>query len=86
MIGHQDAETKSGQVPRHPLDVGDGNGVDAGEGLVEQKKAGLGRKRPGNLDTPPLATGQAEAEIVAQMRNMKLLYQTFEALPGLLFA
>src|SRR5690606_24121333 len=60
------------------LDVANGNRVDAGERLVEQDELGVGRQGASNLYPAAFATGQAHAEIVADMADVELLQQTFE--------
>jgi len=53
------------------LDVMHRNRIDAGEGLVEQDEARIGRQRAGNFDAPPLAARQTHAQAIADMGDVQ---------------
>ena len=48
------------EVKNDLLDVGHGNRIDPGEGLVEQHELRRHDQRPGDLDTPPLPSREGE--------------------------
>ncbi|MNQ58303.1 hypothetical protein D3C85_724980 [compost metagenome] len=56
-------------------DVGDGQGVDAGEGFVQQHEAGAGGQGAGDLDAATLAARQAGGRGQAQMVDAQLFQQ-----------
>src|SRR5262252_6969156 len=61
-----------------PLDVENGDRIDARERLVEQHELRLGRERARDLDAPALAAGQAHAERVAYVADMQLLHELLQ--------
>ena len=75
VIGDQDADALSRQIADHLTDVGDGQGVDAGEGFVQQHEAGLARQRPGDLAAAALTARQAGGRGVAQVVDAEFLQQ-----------
>src|SRR6188508_2557041 len=54
VIGDQDADSAVAEVGDDLLDVDDGNGVDAREGLVEQDERRVGGQGAADLEAPPL--------------------------------
>src|SRR4030095_14537795 len=54
------------------LDLADGDGIDAGEGLVEQEVAWVGHERPGDLQPPPLAARQRVGLVPGQWGEVEL--------------
>ena len=63
------------QIADHLADVGDGQGIDAGEGLVQQHEGRLAGQRPGDLHPPPLAAGERDRRRGAQVVDVQLLQQ-----------
>ena len=76
VVGDQDADALSRQIADHLTNVGDGQGVDAGEGFIQQHEGRLARERPGDLAAPPLAARQARGRGVAQVVDAQLFQQT----------
>ena len=66
VIGDQDADAALLELPHDLLDVPDGDGVDAREGLVEQEVAGIGDEGARDLEAPPLASGQRIRPVARQ--------------------
>ena len=62
------------------LDLPDGNGVDAHEGLVEKEKAGLGDEGPGDLHPAPFPSGEVVASTVGEAGDVELVQELVE--PG----
>src|SRR5688572_7045902 len=58
VIGDQDADAALSQVAHKRTNVVNGDGVDAGEGFVEQHEGRTRRERAGDLDSAPLAARQ----------------------------
>jgi hypothetical protein len=75
MIGYQDADAALAQMPDYSLNIENGNGIDAGEGLVEQDEFRLRGERARNFDAPTLASREAQAEAIADVTDMQLLEQ-----------
>ena len=49
MIGDQNADAFVFKGAHHALEIGDGNGIDAGEGLVEEEDLGFGDEGAGDF-------------------------------------
>ena len=75
MVGDEHADAEAGEVAHELLDIADGDGVDAGEGFVEENEVRMGRKRPSDLDPPPLATRQADAKTGSHMADVQFVEQ-----------
>src|SRR5215813_15564160 len=80
MVSDQYADAALGELADDALDVQDRERVDAGEGLIQQHEPGLGRERPGDLDTPSLPAGEREPLGFAHMADAQLREQLLEAL------
>ena len=78
VIGDQDADAPSLQVPHKVLNVADGDRVDAGEGLVEQHEGRLSGERARDFAAPPLAARQGDRRRAAQARDVELLQEQFQ--------
>ena len=57
------------------MDLGDGDRVDPGEGLVQQHEARPCRERPGDLHPAPFAPGEVLAARVAQVLETEGLHE-----------
>src|SRR5712691_2373102 len=83
MIGDQDADATILEVRYEVADVADRNRIDPGERLIEQDEVRLGRQRPGDLATPPLAARQRHRRSAPQMADRELGQERVEhRLPG----
>ena len=80
VVSYQNADIALAQVTDNPLDIDDGNRVDAGEGLVQKHESGFRGKRPGDFHPAPLAPRQALTAIVPKAPHMQLLEKLFQAL------
>src|SRR5690606_12440643 len=78
VVGDQYADAFGLEVVDDLLDVTDRDRVDTGERFVQQDELGRGRQRAGNLDAAAFATGQAHAEVVANVADVELLQQAFQ--------
>ena len=76
VVGQQDADVVGlDQAADLVLDLGDGLGVDAGERLVEHDQLRLGDQRPGDLQPPALAAGDAVGLGLADLGQAELVEQ-----------
>uniref|UniRef100_A0A1I7Y9Y7 RNA polymerase beta subunit n=1 Tax=Steinernema glaseri TaxID=37863 RepID=A0A1I7Y9Y7_9BILA len=80
VVGDQHADALGLEVVDDLLDVAHGDRVDTGERFVEQDELGRGGQCPGNLHPAPLTTGQAHAQVVADVADVKFLQQAFKLL------
>ncbi len=80
MIGDQYADALGLQVMNDLLDIADRDRVDACKGFVKKNELGCRGQGAGYLDAASFATGQAHAEAVTDVVNVKLLQQAFEGL------
>ena len=62
------------------FDVGDGEGIDVGEGLVEEEEGGLGDEGAGDFEAAPLAAGESAGFFFAEMFEVKFVEKSSEAL------
>src|SRR5690606_15767371 len=81
VVGDQYTDAFGFQVLDDLFDVAHRDGVDAGEGFVEQDELGCAGQRAGDLHPAPFATGQAHAEAVADMGDVEFLEQPFQGCP-----
>src|SRR5271155_3068298 len=80
MIGNEDADALVGQVLDYPLDIGDREGVDTGERLIQEDESGVRGQGPGDLHPPALPPRQAHPQAVAHVADVQLAHQLLE--PG----
>src|SRR6185503_11190208 len=69
VIGDEDADPAVAQVGDDLLDVDDGNGVDAREGLVEQDEGGVRGQGAADLEAPPLPAGKRVRGLARDVRD-----------------
>src|SRR5215469_10960772 len=72
MVSDQHADATLGELTDDALNVEHGEGVDAGKGLIEKHEPRLGRKRPGDLDAPPLPAREREPLRLAHVSDAQL--------------
>ena len=75
VVGHEHSDPPLAQLADDPVNLGDGDRVDTGEGFVEQHEAGPRGKRPGDLDAAPFAPGKVLAACVAQVLETERLHE-----------
>ena len=78
VIGDEHADATFRKLTDQRANIGDRNGIDAREGLIEQHKGGIGRERPRDLQPTPLAARQGDGRRSAQMRDVELIEQLIE--------
>src|SRR2546428_436762 len=83
VVGDQDADAAIAQAPADLLDVGDGDGVDAGERLVQPQGLPRRHQRPGDLQPPPLAAPLRVGRVRGQRGQIQLGQQFAGPLPPL---
>src|SRR3546814_6884878 len=87
MIRDEKADAPVAKLPHQIADVGNGDGVDPGERLVEQDDGRGCRKRPSYFHPPPLAPRQRHRRGLAQTLDMEIakqLVQPFLSFDGIL--
>src|SRR5262245_36238416 len=84
VVGDKHADAAPGEVAYELLDVGDSDGVNAGERLVEQHILRLAGERASDLEPSPLAAGKRDGGRLAQMGDVKLVEQLVERALSLL--
>ena len=67
VVGHEHPDPSLAQLADESVDLGHGDRIDAGEGLVQQHEAGGRGKRPRDLDAAPFAPGQVLTAYRAQV-------------------
>src|SRR2546422_5586570 len=83
VVGDQDADPAVAQPRDDLLDVGDGDRVDAGEGLVEQQVLRRRHQRARDLQPPALAARQGVGRVRRQGGQVELGQQLAGPLPAL---
>ena len=78
MVGDEDADVAVFELPDDVLDVFHGDGVDAGEGLVEHDELGLDGQTAGYLGASALSSGQLVAFVLAYFLEAELMDECFE--------
>src|SRR5690242_10849072 len=73
VIRDEDPHAAVPEVKYNRLDVLDGDGIDAGEGLVEQQEARIRGQRARNLEAPTLAAAQGVGLVLPQVGDLELL-------------
>src|SRR5206468_3991857 len=73
VVGDEDTDAASFEVEDDLLQVEHGDGVDAGEGLVEQDEAGRDAETTGDLDAAALAAGEGITAVLANVVETELL-------------
>ena len=86
VIGDEYADSALRKVTDLVLDVGDGNRIDSGKGLVEQHERGLDCERPGDLDAATLSTRQLFAGGGLDVLQAKLIQKSVDELAPRLLA
>src|SRR3546814_145003 len=75
MVRDENADAPVAKLPHQIADVGNGDGVDPGERLVEQDDGRGCRKRPSYFHPPPLAPRQRHRRGLAQTLDMEIAKQ-----------
>src|SRR5689334_24611548 len=78
MVGDEDADVALLQLLHEIADVGDGNGIDAGEWLVEKHDRRLGGQRARNLAPPTFAARKRHSWRLPKPSQPELAEQSFE--------
>mgnify|MGYP003344220999 CR=1 FL=1 len=79
MVGDQHADALAGQIADHGADVGDGQGIDAGEGFVQQpQRDALGKRQAGERGAAALA--EALGFLPEGMRLLRYRLRELDAL------
>lgn len=73
VVGDEDADVLLLEEADEVLDVGDGEGVNVGEGLVKEEKGWLSDEGAGNLEATPFTTGEGGGFFVAKVSEMELV-------------
>src|SRR5260221_14622701 len=84
MIRYEHADAALLEEPNDALDVEHRDRVDAGERLVEQDESRLGAERPGYFQAAPLAPGERNPPMLAQVGDVPGPVQLGAAPPDLL--
>lgn len=84
VVGDKDADILFGEDLDKVFDFLDGDRVDVGEGLVEEKEVGLGDEGAGDLKAAPFAAGEARGDLFGEVREMKLVEKLVELIAPLL--
>ena len=79
VVGDEHADAAIFQKRDDALDLDHSDGVDAGEGLVQQDETRLGCQGAGNLYTPALAARQRQRAGFTQVLDTQFLQQTRQA-------
>src|SRR5712692_10295405 len=79
VVGDEDADAALLQARNDFLNVADGDGIDAGERLVEQQVPRIRHQRPRDLEPQPLAALQGEDLVTLQRLQGQLCQQLSEA-------
>ncbi len=58
VVGDQDADAATLEIVDDLADIGDGQGIDAGEGFIEQHEGRLAGQGAGDFDAAAFTTGQ----------------------------
>ena len=78
MVGDEDADVALGEGFDDVLDVLHGDGVDAGEGFVEEEEHGVVGQSAGNLGAAAFAAGELDALAVAYVLEAELVEERLE--------
>ncbi len=84
VVGDEDADPFAFEVADHRLDVVDGQGIDVGEGLIEQKQGGLDDEGAGDLKASALSAGEAAGFFLGEGGEVELAEEDLEAVFALL--
>src|SRR5258707_7244076 len=78
MVCYEHADAALLEEPNDALDVEHRDRVDPGKGLVEQDEGRLGAERAGYFQAAPLAAGERQRGVLAQMRDVEVLQELGE--------
>ncbi len=84
VIGDQHSDTSFLEAAHDFLDVPDGDGVDAREGLVQEEIARVGHQRARDFEPPPLAARQGVGPMASEPGEIQFGEQLLEPGPPLL--
>src|SRR6185503_2068194 len=73
VVGDEHADSAVPEVGDDLLDVDDGDGVDAGEGLVEQDEGRVGGQGAADLQAPPLSAGKRVGGLAGDVGDAELV-------------
>src|SRR5574342_1210342 len=83
VVGEERPDAPGAQRGDEPLQLGYGDGIDAGEGLVEEDVAGAGEQAARHLGPPPLPAGELLAPAPGPPLQVELGEQLVGAPPAL---
>src|SRR5690606_16346160 len=86
VIGDEHADSAGRQMLHKLLDVGHCDGVNTGEGFVQEHEVGLARKGAGDFEAATLTTGKRDGWRLSQVADVEFLKQRVEHLLALLAA
>ena len=78
VVGDEDADAAGAQLFHDVLDVLDGDGVDAGERLVEEDEGGVGREGAGDLGAALFTAAENVAPGLAHLLELEFVEEGFE--------
>lgn len=78
VVGNEYADATRFEEVDDFLDVNDGDGVNAGEGFVQEDEAGLHGEYAGDFDASAFAAGQGGGRVVAQVADVEVGKQFFD--------
>ena len=85
MVGDEDADTALLEGEDHLLDIGDGDGVNAGEGFVHEEEFRLGNEGAGDFEAAAFAAGERECFLFRDVREVEFLEVLLDAGAVVLF-
>lgn len=83
VVGDEDADLFVLEDADEVFDVGDGDGVDVGEGFVKEKERGLGDEGAGDFETASFSAGKARGEFGAEVIEMEFFEKFVKARFGI---
>ena len=84
MIGDDYADVAEFELGDNVLDILDGNRIHAGKWLVKEDELRIDGKRAGNLAAAAFSSGELDAERLAYLGEVELVYQGFEPVVAIL--
>lgn len=79
VVGDEDADIAGLEAGNVVLDILHRDGVDTGEGFVEEDEFGVGGQGAGDLGAPPLTAGEGVAVVLAHLVQVELVDQSLQA-------
>src|SRR5690349_3697847 len=78
MVRYEHADAALLQEPNDALDVEHRDRIDAGERLIQQDERRLRAERAGDFQSAPLATGERERRVLAQVGDVQVFQELRE--------